>query len=152
MAARDSNGRFVSGGGGAKATVTVRDTGLAALLGRLEAAAKDIVLSVGVHEEDGVGMHNKEGKPGPTVMQVAEIQEFGLGVPPVAMVGSTADELNGGQHQHNTRKLGEALVKGTLADPVTGMKQLGEKYVGMVQMRTPIDTGILRSSIAARVA
>ncbi len=120
-----------------------RDNGYAALFKRMN--APDVVITCGVHAEDGAAAHGK----GATVMQVAEIQEFDG--PKAGFIRGTADDLMAGPHQSNVRKLAAAVVQGEAADFTTGMKQLGEKYVGMMQARCPVDTGVLRSSIASKV-
>lgn len=148
-------------------SVTVRDTGLAALKKRLATAERQHALTVGVHAEEGAAPH----AGGATVIEIATINEFGLGVPERSFIRAWAD-AKAEVHKDNVRKLGRALVKGTVKDARAGLGQLGEAYVGEVQARiaggiappnapatvkrkgssTPlVDKGILRSSIAARV-
>ncbi len=143
------------------------DKGANALLARLDKAARQRVLTVGIHEEEGAA---EEGN-GVTVADVAAMAEFGLGQPQRSFIGAWADEKKT-DHENDLRKLGEALVKGTITDPVQGFDQLGEAYVGQVQARiasgisppnapstiakkgssTPlIDDGVLRSSVTKRV-
>lgn len=148
------------------ASVRIKDKGLAALLDRLDTAAKERVLTVGVHEEEGAGGHGDA-----TVIEIAAMHEFGLGNPQRSFIGAWADE-NQEKHAGDLRKLGTALVKGTVKDAGQGFDQLGEAYVGQVQGRisagidppnapatvarkgssTPlVDKGVLRSSITKRV-
>jgi hypothetical protein len=148
------------------ASVKVIDKGYDALIARLDKAARERVLTVGVHEEEGAGDHD-----GKSIADIAAIHEFGLGVPQRSFIGAWADSTEA-EHANDLRKMGEALVKGTITDPAQAFEQLGEKYVGEVQTRiaggiappnapatiarkgssTPlIDTGILRSSITKRV-
>lgn len=148
------------------ASVRIKDKGLAALLDRLDTAAKERVLTVGVHEEEGAASHGET-----TVADIAAMHEFGIGNPQRSFIGAWADE-NEAKHADDLRKLGTALVKGTVKDAGQGFEQLGEAYVGEVQGRiaagidppnapatiarkgssTPlIDQGVLRSSITKRV-
>lgn len=146
-------------------TVTIKDRGLAALLKRTAAAARPVTLTVGIHEEQGAGSHGAA-----TIADIAAMTEFGLGQPARSFIGAWADEREG-EHKAQIRKLGEAVVKGTVTAP-QGFEQLGQKYVGEVQARiaggiappnapstiakkgssTPlIDQGVLRSSITSKV-
>lgn len=150
----------------ATTSVKIVDKGLKALLDRVGKAAVKKTLTVGVHDDAGGGAHG-----GGTVIDVATKNEFGLGVPQRSFIGAWADERRA-MHEDHLVKLGEALVKGTVKDVKFGLAQLGEVYVGEVQSRiaggiappnapstiarkgssTPlIDTGVLRSSIAAKV-
>jgi hypothetical protein len=146
--------------------IRTRDTGYRALEQRLEKAAKSLELTVGIHDDAGAAAH------GPfSVIDIATKNEFGLGVPARSFIGAWADERHA-SHEDDLRKLGRALIKGTVPSPKIGMAQLGEAYVGQVQTRiaggiappnspvtikrkgssTPlIHTGVLRSSIAAKV-
>jgi hypothetical protein len=144
--------------------VTSVDHGLAALLKRVGAANHK--LTVGIHEDAGGAADGDI-----TISDLAAIQEFGLGVPARSFIGAWAEEREA-DHKAHLDKLGKAIVKGVVKDAAQGLGQLGQKYVGEVQQRiaagiappnapatvarkgssTPlIDTGVLRSSIAARV-
>jgi hypothetical protein len=148
------------------AGVTIKDKGLAALLSRLDKAAREKVLTVGIHEEAGAAPHGDL-----SLIDIASMHEFGLGQAQRSFIGAWA-EANEAEHKQNLRALGNALVKGTVADPQQGLEQLGELYVGEVQARiaggiappnspstirrkgssTPlVDNGVLRSSITKQV-
>lgn len=68
MTQRDSRGRFVGSGG---STGGVKETGK----GVPAAMPKEIVITVGVHDDDGAAQHN--GAEGLTVADVATFHEFG---------------------------------------------------------------------------
>lgn len=146
--------------------VTSVDKGYNALIGRLEKAARERTLTVGIHEEAGAASSGDT-----TVADIASINEFGLGVPARSFIGAWAEEREA-QHKDDLGKLAQAVVKGSVADIGQGLEQLGEKYVGEVQSRiaggisppnapatvarkgssTPlIDTGVLRSSVTKAV-
>lgn len=149
------------------AKVTTKDNGYDAMMKRLQDAAKKKgVLTVGIHEEEGAASHGDA-----SVIDIAAMHEFGLGVPARSFIGAWADE-RADESKRDLRKLGDALTNGKVPDAMTGLAQLGEKYVGEVQARiaagippenapstvakkgssTPlIDTGVLRSSIVAKV-
>jgi hypothetical protein len=128
-AIRGAGGRFVK----------VRDTdkGAKSLLARMRAAAsKPHALTLGVHDEEGAATE----KDSPlTVAEVAEINEFGLGVPRRSFITDWADEYQA-THESNLRKMGTALVKGRIASVEQGLAQLAVLYVGLIQTR--ISAGI----------
>lgn len=147
-------------------SLRVQDKGLKAMLERVSKAALKRELTVGIHDDAGAAAHG-----GKSLIDIATAHEFGLGVPQRSFIGAWADERRA-DHEEHLRKLGEAIVKGRVADVKVGLAQLGEAYVGEVQGRiaqgvpppnapstiarkgssTPlIDKGVLRSSIAAKV-
>jgi len=140
-------------------SVTVRDKGLVALLGRLKQAHAARV-SVGVHGD----APSRDGGSA-TNVEVATYQEFGTAtIPARSFVRATVDE-QAGAIQGAIRKAAEGIVKGLR--PSAAMTQIGALVVGMMQRRmsqgippplksragTPlIDTGQLRASITSKVS
>lgn len=151
-----------------KASVTTIDRGAAALYKRIDEASKAKGFTVGLHEEDG-GASKGDGL---TLVEVAEIHEFGLGNAPArSFVGAFADEIED-QAAADLRKLATAVVEGKVA-AARGMDQLAARYGGLCQARISagippelaevtvqrkgssvplIDTGQLRASIRGQVA
>lgn len=149
-------------------SVRDRDRGYKALLKRLEDSGKKTV-TVGIHEEEGAAQHGDEG---PSVAEIGEINEFGLGVPERSFIRAWVDE-NTSANDERLRKLATGVVKGTVASAEQALDQFGLFAVGSIQQRiadgiepenaestiarkgssTPlIDQGILRSSITSKVA
>lgn len=133
---RGAGGRFVKD----------TDLGAQAMVARVKAAASPRVLTVGVHGEEG-GAATQDGKT--TVGDVATANEFGLGVPERSFIRAWADE-NADRHQADLRKIGEAIVKGTIPSADVGLEQLGLRFVGEVQAR--IASGIPPENAPATVA
>jgi len=152
-------------------TITVKDHGAIDMLSRLlEGGA----LKVGVLAEDAAEAHEDEnGEPTDlTVGEIAEIHEFGLGVPRRSFLAGWADD-NGEQIRTVVIRGGQALARGKISSIDQLLEQLGTWAVGSIQARmatsippplepetirrkgssvTLIDTGQLRSSISYEVA
>lgn len=149
-----------------KVKITTRDRGARALKERLRGVQRTRAITVGIHEDDGSATTDD----GLTVAEVAEINEFGLGVPERSFIRSFAEEQEA-EHVETMRKLGTAIVKGKTT-AIAGLEAVASVYRGKVQAKisagiapenaettiakkgssTPlIDTGQLRSSIDARV-
>jgi len=149
-----------------KVKITTRDRGARALGERLRGVKRTRAITVGVHEDDGSATTDD----GLTVAEVAEINEFGLGVPERSFVRAFAEETEA-EHVETMRKLGEAIVKGRTT-AIAGLEAVASLYRGKIQAKvasgidpanaestirqkgsaTPlIDTGQLRSSVDARV-
>lgn len=126
MARRGPGGRFVSD----------RDNGAKALLARMHEASKGKSITVGVHDEEGA---EKEEGGAATVGDVATWAEYGIGQPRRSFVADWADEYEP-THRENLRKLGRALVKGSIKSVDQGLDQLALLYVGLMQAR--ISSGI----------
>lgn len=179
---------------GAKARVTDVDLGYREMFKRLrQTAASPGYLTVGIHEMEGaaaktVRAHkggedadagegadeddDEEDKSEPlTLLEVAAIHEFGLGVPRRSFIADWADE-NRENHYRQLLKMAKAIVKGKVASLDQAFERLGNLYVGEVQKRIAqgiepplaqstidrkgsskplIDTGQLRSSIRYRI-
>lgn len=150
------------GAGGAR--VTVRDRGHAALMRRL-ARLHGSKVTVGIQSEEGGGV----ASGGLTVAEVAEINEFGHGVPARSFVRAWADDSEA-EIRAQAKSAAERVVKGT--DPGAASDQAGLWAVGSMQARiaggiepanapstiakkgsdTPlINTGQLRASIRHKV-
>lgn len=147
------------------ATVTDKDQGYRKLMRGLTASTRGIVVSVGVHEEEG-GAAEAGGK---SVAEVAEMNEFGEGPPARPAITGWADD-NESKVLAELRKAQEdCLMAGKSV--ATRADQLAQKYAGEVQARisggvpppnaqstidrkgssTPlINTGQFRSSIRGR--
>ena len=146
--------------------ITTRDRGARALAERLRGVKRTRAITVGIHEDDGA----EATEEGLTVAEVAEINEFGLGVPERSFVRSFAEE-NEAEHVANMRKLGVAIVKGKTT-AIAGLEAVASVYRGKIQAKiasgiapenaestirqkgssTPlVNTGQLRSSADARV-
>lgn len=147
--------------------VTVKDKGLDALTKRLAEIGKGYTLTVGVHGEEGGAPAKGSGT---TLLEVATINEFGLGVPERSFIRDWADASES-KRKEDLRKVGQAILTGAFDVP-TGLGRLGALYQGEIQNRmaagipppnaastiarkgssTPlIDTGQLRSSILWKV-
>jgi hypothetical protein len=113
------------------AAVKDTDKGAKALVARVQKAAGPLVLTVGVHGEEG-GAATQDGKT--TVGDVATANEFGLGVPERSFIRAWADEQEA-ENQAALRKIGEAVTKGTLPSAEVGLERLGLKMVGEIQAR-----------------
>lgn len=142
-----------------------RDNGYKATLAALESARR-IVVTVGVHEEDG-GASEGNGR---TVAEVAEANEFGLGVPARPSITAWADE-QGPDAFRRIREESEAAIKAKVS-PAQRVDALAQVFAGEIQSKiaagvpppnapatiarkgssTPlIDSGQFRSSIRGRV-
>lgn len=149
----------------ASVKVTSRDTGLGALKARA-AKIRARAITVGIHEDQGGGATDDSL----TLIEVAEINEFGLGVPPRSFVRAFAEGYED-EHRASARRLCEAVTAGKV-EADAGLEGLAAKYKAACQARiaggiapanapstiakkgssTPlIDTGQLRSAIDARV-
>lgn len=145
--------------------VTIRDNGLSALTKRLKAFGRGYTLTVGVHGPEGEATDGKT-----TVLEVATINEFGLGVPERSFIRDWAD-LNEPRNIANLRKIAGVVLRGDYSVEV-GLGRFGALCQGEIQARisagipppnapstiakkgssTPlIDTGQLRSSILWRI-
>lgn len=113
------------------AGVTIRDTdrGYAALMKRLSGGASKV--TVGVHEDEGSAQHSGGGG---TIAEVMSRHELGLGVPQRSFIADYVDE-NQDKLQGDLRKIGQALVKGTVDSPEQGLNRFGLLQVGEVQKR-----------------
>lgn len=145
--------------------VTVKDRGYDALMKRMAKQAKS-TLTVGIHEAEG-----SEDHEGATVAEVMGFHEFGLGVPQRSWLGAWFDE-NESENQERMRKIGEAVLKGTIASSAQALERLGLFAVGSIQQRMAngiapalapatikakggsvplIDSGLGRSSITHKI-
>ncbi len=147
--------------------VTVRDTdkGAAALIQRMLAAG---AVEFGIAEKAYSTTH--EGGSGRTVGEIAEIHEFGLGVPRRSFLADWFDE-NKDNIQKIATKGAQSVIKGTITLEQL-FEQIGLWGVGSIQTRISnnippvlapstiarkgssialIDKGQLRSSISHRV-
>lgn len=150
-------------------TVKDRDRGYAALMKRIRAAQGKPIVTVGIHEAEGGASHGEDDL---SVAELGEIHEYGLGVPERSFIRAWADE-NQQEHEGQLRKIGEAVVKGTVPSIEQGLERFGLLAVGQIQQRiadgiepelaastiaakgssTPlVDTGVLRSSITSKVS
>lgn len=147
--------------------VTTRDNGANALLKRMRASKGPIAVTVGVHAEEGNAPHGEA-----TNLDVAAFHEFGTEhIPRRSFIADWADE-NEEKNRERLRKIGEAIVSGTVPSVEVGLERFGVLAVADVQKRivggidpplsdvtierkgssTPlIDTGQLRSSVTYRV-
>lgn len=165
MPARDSNGRFVSGGGHVKD----RDNGYRALMASAAAAGKGGSLSVGILEKDA-SQAAEGAKGGITLGDVATWNEFGMGVPERSFIRGWFDETSDANRKTFTQ-LWQRVLKGQLT-PARAFELLGLRFQGDVQKRivagiappnsprtialkgssTPlVDTGQLKSAISYQV-
>lgn len=95
---------------GGSARIVDRDHGYKALVKRIKSAAEEQVVTVGIHSAEG-GAPAESGD-GISVLEVATIQEFGLGnVPARSFVRAWADEQKG-ENEAILKKLAESVVKG----------------------------------------
>lgn len=145
--------------------VTIKDNGLGALTKRLKGIGKGYTLTVGIHGPEGEATDG-----GTTVLEVATINEFGIGVPERSFIRDWADQ---GEARHNEqlRQVAAVVIRGGYTVEV-GLGRLGALYQGEIQARisagipppnapstiakkgssTPlINTGQLRSSILWRL-
>jgi hypothetical protein len=150
-----------------KAKIQDTDKGLKDFLRRIE-EAKSISIKVGILAGEGAAATN-DGKS--TVIDVAEQNEFGIGVPERSFIRAWADGQQA-QNQALIKLLGERIVKGEITKQ-QAIDQIGTVSVASIQKRisegieppnspktirkkgssTPlIDTGQLRSSISYAVA
>lgn len=148
-------------------SVTDRDQGYDRMIADLDALARDeLEITVGVHEEEGGG---DEGN-GRTVAEIAEANEFGLGVPARPAITGWADE----NRDAFTARMGQELEAALRArqSPAQRLDALAQVAAGEVQAKiaggvpppnapvtvarkgssTPlIDKGQFRSSIRGKV-
>lgn len=127
------------------------------------AAAKNVRLTVGVHEEEGARTY----QDGATVAEVATYNELGLGVPRRSFIADWVDETEDAK-KSDLRAVGKKLMAG--GDAKASLGQLGERYSKQVVDRMsslkpddpetaehkggndPLEeTGLLKSSIGHRV-
>ncbi len=148
------------------AKVTDRDRGFAAIMRRFAKSDRPVSITVGFHDAEG-GASTASGK---TVLEVATINEYGLGVPARSMIAAWYD-ANEAKNQEILRKIGERVVKGKITAE-QGLEQAGLLFVAEVQARissgippenaqstidkkgssTPlVDTGQMKSAIRHRV-
>lgn len=146
--------------------VTDRDKGFAALIRRIAKSDKPVSITVGFHDAEG-GATTAGGK---TVLEIATMHEYGLGVPMRSMIAAWFD-ANEAKNEEVLRKLGAMVVKGKLT-PEQGLEQAGLLMVADVQARitggieppnapatiakkgssTPlVDTGQMKSAIRHKV-
>lgn len=141
-----------------------RDNGYRELVKRI-LASKGVIMTVGIHAEEG-------GAPDGalTVVEVAEVNEYGLGPPARPFLGPWADS-NADTMPRRMREEYEAALKAG-ADPIMRLDALAQVAAGEVQAKisggiappnapstiarkgssTPlIDTNQLRSSIRGKV-
>lgn len=166
MSGRDEKGRFVGKGGGA-ASVTVRDVdhGYDALVKRIYALGAPKI-SIGIHEEAGA----REHESGMSVVDVASIHEFGLGVPERSFIRAWFDE-NQERAKEALRRLLVSVVEGK-RKPEQALELFAQWALGEMQARIArsippplaeetierkgssvalIDTGQLRSSLSYEI-
>jgi hypothetical protein len=180
--------------------LTDQDVGYRALLFRLQ-QAKKMSLTVGIHADQGAKIYeppvrenkpprtaaNKKMKPGEwasaqakqrehkpsslTMVELAEIHEFGLGVPQRSFIGAWFDNAESEMRSEMTQVLDD-LMHEKIASASVGLEQLGNLYVAKIQKEIAdgidpalspitiaikgssvplIDTGQLRSSITYHV-
>lgn len=135
--------------------VTVRDRGARALMQRVEKAAQAKGFTVGIHEEQAggpkEGSEGSEGSEGLTLIEVAEIHEFGTAtIPQRSFIGAYAEGKEA-EAKSDLRKLATAIVKGKV-DADRGLDQLAQLYAGEVQQRIAdgIPPGLADSTIAKK--
>lgn len=143
--------------------VTDRDKGYAKMIANLDATGK-LAITVGIHSEEGEGDHD-----GRSIVDIAEANEFGLGVPARPFVSGWAD--NYPDPVGEMRDEAAAALKAGVS-PTKRLDALAQVWAGDMQAEisagidpenaestierkgssTPlIDTGILRSSIRGKV-
>lgn len=160
MPLRGANGRFVK----------TKNNGYDALIKRMVDAQQRRTVTVGVHETEGSA---PEGDGDITVAEVGAIHELGLGGQEErSFIRAYVDE-NEQSVNDSLRKIGQAIVKGTVPSVDIGLERFGLMAVGGMQKRisdggvtppdkpatiarkgsstTLIDTGVLRSSITHKV-
>lgn len=129
-------------------SVRERDNGHRALLARLEAPKGTV--TVGIHEAEGGAA--AEGGGELTVLDVANLNEFGTTrIPARSFIGAWFDETFD-RNQEDVRKSSEAVIKGELPSMRVALERLGLKFVGDVQTRIKagIDPPNAESTIAAK--
>lgn len=143
--------------------VTDRDKGYAKMIAALDATGK-IAITVGIHSEEGAGDNG-----GRSIVDIAEANEFGIGVPARPFVSSWADEIQSDAVAQMRDDVADALKAGT--SPAQRLDQRAQVWAGEMQANisagidppnaestiakkgssTPlVDTGILRSSIRGK--
>ena len=117
------------------------DRGYNALKERLAKATEPIHGTIGIHEAEGSAAE----EDGTTVLDVAHFMEFGTdSIPPRSFVGDYSDE-NIDKNRERLRKIGKAVVKGTLPSMEIGMNRIGLLLVSEMQAR-------IRSGIAPELS
>jgi len=110
--------------------VTDRDKGLKDLSKKIT-QSKDLILTVGVHGEEGNQAH--EGGQ-LTVADIATVHEYGLGTAPErSWLRAWADE-NEEKNKEALRKIGAAVVKRRFSANV-GLERAGNLFVAQIQQR-----------------
>jgi len=148
--------------------ITDKDHGFKALSARVKSLAKGHSLSVGIHAKDGQKTY-PVGSP-LSVLQIAVIHEFGLGVPERSFIRAYFTE-NEPRLLKMVSAVAKEVAKGTYSEKV-GLERLGQQIVAEIQVRISqrippplaqstidrkgsdvplIDTGQLRSSITYKV-
>lgn len=151
-----------------KSKVTIKDKGLNALLKRLK--DEKWTLTVGVHGAEGSAKEETSGGK-LTVLDVATVNEYGLGVPERSFIRSWADETET-TNAASLRKIAKTVLAGKY-DIKTGLTRLGLRFVAQIQARivahiapenaestiakkkssTPlVNTGQLKASILSKVS
>lgn len=128
-----------------KSQVIDRDKGLKDLMKRL--GDERWTLTVGVHSAEG-GEVSRDGDGKQTVLDVAIINEYGLGVPERSFIRAWADE-NEQRNKAKLRKIAEAVFDGKY-DIRTGLERLGLLFVGEIQTR--IKAGISPPNAPSTIA
>lgn len=147
-------------------TVTDKDHGYQKMMRGLDKSTRDIEVTVGVHQEEG-GAATPSGK---SVVEVAEINEFGEGPPARPAITGWADDNESHVLGELRQAKEEALLKGKSV--ARRADQLAQGYAGQIQQKisdgvpppnaqstidkkgssTPlINTGQFRSSIRGKV-
>jgi hypothetical protein len=104
-----------------------RDRGARALMKRVINAKARVI--VGIHEAEGAADHD-----GATVAEIGSYHEFGLGVPRRSFIADWSDESEA-DNRATLKKIGQAVVKGTLPSVENGLERFGLKAVSDVQAR-----------------
>lgn len=128
----------------AKSSVTIKDRGLRDLLKRLKKQKWE--LTVGVHGPEG--SVPAEGDTDLTVLDVATINEFGIGVPERSFIRDWADQ-NESSNNDKLIKIAFAVYKGKFTIEI-GLNRLGLLFVGDIQRR--ISGGIPPPNAPATIA
>ncbi len=158
---------------GVKTKLTDTDEGAKALYLRL-LGASEISLSVGIHADAGAQRYappRGQKDEGVTMVELAEIHEFGLGVPQRSFLGTWFDE-NQPKMVTQLRGVMLAVASEKIESYEQGFEQLGLLYTAQIQKRIAegiepplspitiarkgssvplIDTGQLRSAITYKV-
>ncbi|MBA3833610.1 MAG: hypothetical protein H0X34_17305 [Chthoniobacterales bacterium] len=128
------------------ARISDRDSGYKALQKRILATAKGKRVTVGVHEAEGAAA---EGD-GPTVLDVAEWNEFGTDtIPERSFIRGWCDE-NVDQNKTLMRKLSAALLSGKIPTVEAALNRFGLVAVAGIQAR--IRAGIAPENAASTIA